>query len=97
MVEQYGKSLGALHLLIFNRLFNNCIFSFSEYLNIPKSFSPSFLYGLASEGSALIPHAGNRFKSVYKRKKHGSEEWEYFHLHPELVELNDEADDERRV
>ena len=33
-------------------------------------------------------------KSVYKRKKHGSEEWEYFHLHSELVELNDEADDE---
>ena len=83
LVEKYGKSLWALKRL------PACAACGIRAL-------PSDASQYRKLGLKLLekPIEYQKVKSVYKRKKHGSEEWEYFHLHPELVELNDEADDE---
>ncbi len=94
--RMYGKSLGALKRLPacaacgIRALPSDA----SQYRKLGLKLLDIYKFS-ENEKMQLLekPIEYQKVKSVYKRKKHGSEEWEYFHLHPELVELNDEADE----
>ncbi len=93
----YGKSLGALKRLPacaacgIRALPSDA----SQYRKLGLKLLDIYKFS-ENEKMQLLekPIEYQKVKSVYKRKKHGSEEWEYFHLYPELVELNDQADEE---
>ncbi len=97
LVEKYGKSLWALKRLPacaacgIRALPSDA----SQYRKFRLKFLGILKYSENEKMQFLEkPIEYQKVKSVYKRQKHGSDECEYFHLHPELVERNEEVDDE---